>query len=109
MDTRGNLHNLLNKKDKLLKLTKTTIENYAMVVRRLGRTRDGSWQMDFDKARQFWENLDSVLPEEIGSILSPMPVTKISFEKSNTGDTNTIADARAEPFYCSRRFFVAVQ
>lgn len=83
---------------KLLKLTKTTIENYAMVVMTLGLNPDGSWQMDFDKARQFWENLDSVLPEEIGSILSPMPVTKISFEKSNTGDTNTIADAEQNLF-----------
>ena len=36
-------------------------------------------------------NLDAVLPEEVGSILSPMPINKISFEKSNTGDTDTIS------------------
>ena len=69
-----------------------------MVVMTLGCNPDGSWQMDFDKAKDFWNNLDSVLPEEIGSILSPMPVTKISFEKSNTGDTNTVADAEQDMF-----------
>lgn len=83
---------------KQLKLAKNTIENYAMVVMTLGLNPDGSWQMDFDKAKDFWSNLDSVLPEEIGSILSPMPVSKISFEKSNTGDTNTVADAEQDLF-----------
>lgn len=83
---------------KQLKLTKNTIENYAMVVMTLGCNPDGSWQMDFDKAKEFWGNLDGVLPEEIGSILSPMPVSKISFEKSNTGDTNTVADAEQNLF-----------
>lgn len=83
---------------KSMKLTKNAIENYAMVVMTLGINPDGSWQMDFDKAKDFWSNLDSVLPEEIGSILSPMPVNKISFEKSNVGDTNTVADAEQDLF-----------
>jgi hypothetical protein len=59
----------------------------------LGCDKDGNWQMDLNKAVDFWQNLDSVLPEEVGSVLSPMPINKISFEKSNTGDTNTIAEA----------------
>ena len=59
----------------------------------LGINEDGEWQMDLDKAKEFWRNLDSVLPEEIGSVLSPMPISKISFEKSNTGDTDTISEA----------------
>ena len=65
---------------KQLKLTKTTLENYAMLVMTLGINEDGEWQMDLDKAKEFWRNLDSVLPEEIGSVLSPMPISKISFE-----------------------------
>lgn len=83
---------------KQLKLTKTTLENYAMLVMTLGINEDGEWQMDLDKAKEFWRNLDSVLPEEIGSVLSPMPISKISFEKSNTGDTNTISDAEQNLF-----------
>lgn len=83
---------------KQLKLTKTTLENYAMLVMTLGIDDEGNWQMDLDKAKEFWRNLDSVLPEEIGSVLSPMPINKISFEKANTGDTNTISEAEQNLF-----------
>lgn len=83
---------------KQLKLTKTALENYAMIVMTLGVNESGEWQMDFNKAKEFWKNLDAVLPEEIGSVLSPMPISKISFEKSNTGETNTIAEAEQNMF-----------
>ena len=68
-----------------LKLTKTALENYAMLAMRLPMQDDGSWGIDLDKAKDFWRNLDSVLPEEVGSVLTPMAIDKISFEKSNTG------------------------
>lgn len=83
---------------KQLKLTKTALENYAMIVMSLPMDDDGSWKMDLDKAKEFWRNLDAVLPEEIGSVLSPMDIHKISFERSNTGDTNTVADAEQNLF-----------
>ena len=83
---------------KQLKLTKTSLENYAMLVMTLGIDDNGNWQMDLDKAKEFWRNLDSVLPEEVGSVLSPMPINKISFEKTNTGDTDTISDAEQNLF-----------
>lgn len=86
---------------KQLKLTKTELENYAMLVMKLGINSDGEWEMDFEKAKEFWRNLDSVLPEEIGSVLTPMPIDKISFEKSNTGDTDTIADAEQHLYSAS--------
>ena len=81
-----------------LKLTKTTLENYAMLVMTLGVNESGEWQMDLGKAKEFWRNLDAVLPEEVGSVLSPMPINKISFEKSNTGDTDTIGEAEQNLF-----------
>jgi len=83
---------------KQLKLTKTELENYAMLVMKLGINKDGEWEMDLDKAKEFWRNLDNVLPEEIGSVLSPMNIDKISFEKSNTGDTDTVSDAEQNLF-----------
>ena len=83
---------------KMLKLTKTALENYAMIAMTLPMDDDGNWLLDYNKAREFWENLDSVLPEEVGSVLTPMPISKISFEKSNTGDTNTVADAEQNIF-----------
>lgn len=83
---------------KVLKLSKLALENYAMVVMKLLMNDQGEWLLDLPKAEDFWRNLDAVLPEEIGSILTPMPVEKISFEKSNTGDTDTIADAEENLF-----------
>ena len=59
---------------------------------------DGEWGIDLGKARDFWMNLDSVLPEEVGSVLTPMEVDKISFEKSNTGDTDAVAEAEQNMF-----------
>lgn len=83
---------------KQLKMTKTELENYAMLVMKLGINGDGEWEMDLDKAKDFWRNLDNVLPEEVGSVLTPMPIEKISFDKSNVGDSNTIADAEQNLF-----------
>lgn len=59
-------------------------------------TGTGCWTLT--RLADFWRNLDSVLPEEVGSVLSPMPISKISFEKSNTGDTDTIAEAEQNLF-----------
>lgn len=95
----GILRELYDLEDyKQLKLTKTALENYAMLVMALPMDEDGNWGIDLNKAKEFWQNLDSVLPEEVGSILTPMPITKIGFEKSNTGDTNTISDAEQNIF-----------
>lgn len=84
-----------------LKLTKTTLENYAMLVMTLGIDEEGNWQMDLDKAKDFWRNLDSVLPDEIGSVLTPMPINKISFERSNTASTDTVAEAEQNLYSAS--------
>lgn len=83
---------------KQLKLTKTELENYAMLVMKLGINEDGEWEMDLDKAKEFWRNLDNVLPEEIGSVLTPMDITKISFEKTHAGETNTVSEAEQNLF-----------
>lgn len=83
---------------KQLKLTKTALENYAMLDMRLPMDNEGNWLLDYDKAREFWQNLDSVLPEEVGSVLTPMPINKISFERSNTSDTDTVANAEQNLF-----------
>lgn len=83
---------------KQLKETKTALENYAMISMKLPMEKDGSWGIDLTKAREFWRNLDSVLPEEVGSVLTPMDIDKISFEKANTGDTDTVSEAEQHMF-----------
>jgi hypothetical protein len=83
---------------KQLRMTKTSLENYAMLVMRLGMSAEGEWLMDYGKAEQFWRNLDSVLPDSVGSVLSPMEIDKISFERTHAGETDTIADAEQNMF-----------
>lgn len=83
---------------KELKLTKTALENYAMVAMTIPLDKDKGWGIDFDKAKEFWQNLDAVLPEEVGSVLTPMPLSKISFERSNASDDKTVAEAEQNLF-----------
>ena len=81
-----------------LKKTKAALENYAMLVMKLAMDDDGGWLLDYDKAVDFWRNLDAITPEEIGTILTPMDIEKINFEKSNTGDTDKVAEATENVF-----------
>ena len=81
-----------------LKLTKTALENYAMIAMKIPMTQDGNWGIDLDKAREFWSNLSAVLPEEFGSVLTPMDLEKISFERTHTGDTDTVSNAEQNLF-----------
>lgn len=95
----GVLRNIYDLEDYTqMKATKTALENYAMLDMRLPMDSEGNWLLDYDKAKGFWQNLDSVTPEEIGSVLSPMEIKKISFEKSNTKDTDTVAEAEETIF-----------
>lgn len=81
-----------------LKMSKTALENYAMVSMDLPMNDDGTWGIDLVKAKEIWRNLDAVLPEEVGSILTPMPISKISFERNHTSDTDTISEAEQNMF-----------
>lgn len=83
---------------KKLKLDKTELENYAMLAMRIPMTQTGEWGIDLNKAKDFWANLDSVLPDRVGSVLTPMAIDKISFEHSNSRDSNTIAEAEQAYF-----------
>lgn len=81
-----------------MKATKTALENYAMLWMKLPIDKNGDWGIDLNKAKEFWSNLSNVLPEEVGSVLSPMEINKIGFEKSNTQDTDTVTEAERHMF-----------
>lgn len=83
---------------KQLKMEKVEQENYALLSMKLPMDDDGKWLLDYDKAKDFWYNLDGVLPDMIGSVLTPMDIDKISFEKTNNGDSDTITDAEQSLF-----------
>ena len=81
-----------------LKLTKTELENYALLVMKLAMDDEGRWLLDGDKAKEFFGNLSSVLPEEVGAVLSPMEIEKINFEKTSADDADTISEAEQNLF-----------
>lgn len=76
-----------------LKLAKTELENYALLSMTLPMDDEGNWKIDYDKAVDFWSNLSKVTPEEVGTVLTPMEIKKISFERSGAQDPDTIAEA----------------
>ena len=86
------LYNLIDYKS--LQMTKTELENYAMLVIKLGKDKDGAWELDFDKATEYWQKIDSQLPDLIGSVLSPMAVDKITFDKTSTVGDDKIVQAQ---------------
>lgn len=83
---------------KKLKLAKTALDNYAMLVMNLPLTDEGEWGIDYNKAMGFYGNLDKVTPDEIGTVLSPMKIDKISFERSRDNDKDTITNAERNLF-----------
>ncbi len=78
---------------KQLKKAKTELDNYALLAMYLEKDAKNNWKLSFTDAKEYWSNLDSVLPEQIGSILSPMKVEKIDFERSGSTDGDKIAEA----------------
>lgn len=82
---------------KKLKMDGTELDNYAMMAMFIPY-KDGVWGLDYQKAYEIWKNLDDVLPEQIGSVLTPMELQKFSFEKSGTSEADTVAEAEKSLF-----------
>ena len=82
---------------KAMKMDKTGMDNYAMLAMKIP-LENGEWGIDLNKAADFWRNLDSVLPDQIGSVLTPMDIEKISFERSGTKESDTVAEAEQNLF-----------
>lgn len=83
---------------KRLKLTRTEIENYAMISMRIPTGDDGEYLINYDEAKKFWRNLENVLPDEIGSVLTPMDIDKTDFNNANNKDVDNIAAAEQNLF-----------
>lgn len=82
---------------KSLKLTKTELENYAILVMKLGLI-NGEFELPYQKAKDFWSNLSKVLPEEIGTVLSPMDIEKIDFNKNGAAEADRVEEAQKNIF-----------
>ena len=60
---------------------------------------DGSFLIDYETAKEFYDMMSNVLPPNIGAILTPMKLTDWNFDKSGVNsDTNEVAKAEATLF-----------
>lgn len=82
---------------KQIKMDGAELDNYAMLAMYIPY-EDGEFGIDYKKARGIWENLDSVLPEQVGSVLTPMKLDKFSFEKTHNTDEDTVTEAEQSLF-----------
>lgn len=83
---------------KQIRMDGAELENYAMLGMYIPINDKGEWGIDFEKAKAIWKNLDDVLPDQIGSVLTPMKMEKFSFEKSNGRDDETVTEAEQNMF-----------
>lgn len=82
---------------KQIKMDGAQLDNYAMLAMYIPY-ENGVWGIDYEKATKIWRNLDDVLPDQIGSILSPMKLDKFSFERTHNNDDDTVTEAERSLF-----------
>lgn len=82
---------------KQIKMDGAQLDNYAMLAMYIPY-ENGAWGIDYNKAVEIWRNLDNVLPDQIGSILTPMQLSKFSFERTHNNDDDTVTEAERSLF-----------
>lgn len=58
------------------------VNNYKALCLEIPVDKDGTFLIDYDLCKEFYEMMCNVLPENIGAFMSPMKVTDWNFEKS---------------------------
>lgn len=83
---------------KALQETATKIANYKLLGMKIPLNEDGTPQVDWKLADQYYRQLCNVLPPYVGAFISPMETSEYEFERSgNTSDVDTVS--RAEEQY----------
>lgn len=78
---------------KALMKTKTEIGNYKMLSMKIP-FKDNAPEIDWEIAKSFHRQFDEVLPENIGSVLTPMDIESFDFDKSGSNqDSDYITQA----------------
>lgn len=75
---------------------KDALEIYKLLVMRIpliNSNNPDDMALSLSLAKNFYNKAVELLPEEIGCILSPMPVDSVSFDKSATSESDAISDA----------------
>lgn len=90
------LYDLADYQDLLL--SKTELENYALLFMKLGMTTDGQYEIPYQQAVRYFDNLASQLPEQVGAVLTPMKIEKIDFKDDGADASAAVANAENSIF-----------
>ena len=78
---------------------KDKLSIYKLLVAKIdtisGSNDPDDFAIDLNTAVDFYNKMLSTVPDEIGIVLSPMEITPINFEKSDTDDVNQISKANS--------------
>lgn len=78
---------------------KDKLSIYKLLVAKIdtlnGATDPDDFAIDLNTAVDFYNKMLSTVPDEIGIVLSPMEITPITFEKSDTDDVNKLSKANS--------------
>lgn len=75
-----------------LQLSKTELDNYALLVMKLGLV-NGAYELPEPQAKGFFQNLAGVLPSQVGAVMSPMSIDKIDFGDDTADRTAEVENA----------------
>lgn len=64
------------------------VNNYKALALEIPVGDDGTFLIDYDLCKEFYDMLSNVLPSNIGAIMSPMKISSWDFEKSGVASDN---------------------
>lgn len=78
---------------------KDKLSVYKLLVAKIdtisGTNEPDDFAIDLNTAVDFYNKMQGIIPESTGIVLSPMEITPINFEKSDTDDVNQISKANS--------------
>ena len=99
----GLLEDVINLIDlKGITSVKDEMSIYKLLVAKIntisGTDEPNDFEIDLNTAVDFYNKMVANLPEYVGAILSPMEITPVTFDKSATDESNSIAKASSNLF-----------
>ena len=79
---------------RLLAKAKTEVDNYKVLVMTQQTDSDGIPKMDYKLAKKYYDQAAANLPDGIGLILTPFPMSDFSFDNATVKDTDEVNQAR---------------
>lgn len=86
---------------KSLQLAKTETGNYKVLVMKIPINEKGDFEIDFDIAQNFYNQMGANLPDNIGLAMSPMDIDSFEFEKSGTNTDADLVRSAEQNFFSS--------